>query len=224
MTCPERRIKTVLFDLDGTLADTAPDLANALNMLRSEKGLGLLPYELIRDQVSHGSNALIRLGFDIESGSDEFPGLRDRLLDLYKANLALETSLFPGIEAVLETLKRKGLSWGVVTNKPAWLTDPLMQDLGLTDLAVCIVSGDSTANYKPHPEPLLHAARLADSHPAQCLYIGDASRDIEAGRAAGMLTLVALFGYIGPEDKPELWGADGVVEQPAHILEWLGDA
>ncbi len=212
---------SVLFDLDGTLADTAPDLALALNRLRKEEGLAPLPYELIRAQVSHGGTALLRLGFSCEPGDPGFVALRQRFLELYQKDLATHTRLFPGMDVVLETLERQGIGWGVVTNKPSWLTDPLMEQLALAKRAGSIVSGDTLPQSKPHPAPLLHACRQMEVSPANCLYVGDALRDIEAGRAAGMETLVALFGYLGNEDRPEQWGADGMVETPLDILSHL---
>ncbi len=214
-------IRTVLFDLDGTLADTAPDLAYALNTLLSEHGQPPLSYETIRPAASHGAAALIELGFGIPRDTARFAPLRERFLEIYRAHLARETRLFPGMRETLASLAARGLRWGVVTNKPAFLTDPLLEQLGLADEAVCVVSGDTTRNRKPHPEPMLHACRLAGSRPDECLYIGDAERDIEAGRTAGMKTLVALFGYIGDEDRPEAWGADGLIRTPQNILDWL---
>lgn len=214
-------IRTVLFDLDGTLADTAPDLAYALNTVLAEYGKAVLPYDRIRPVVSHGAAALVELGFGLARSDPHFPPLRERLLEIYRLHLARETRLFPGMPALLDTLAARDLNWGIVTNKPAFLTEPLVDALGLREDIACIVSGDTTANRKPHPQPMLHACALAGSRPPECLYVGDAGRDIEAGKAAGMRTLVALFGYIGPEDRPETWGADGLIEKPEDILDWL---
>ncbi|MHB8453137.1 MAG: HAD family hydrolase [Acidiferrobacterales bacterium] len=214
-------IRTVLFDLDGTLADTAPDLGLALNALLHEQGLAPLPYERIRPEASHGARALLRLGFGITPEHPRYDALRHRFLELYAAGLCRETRLFPGISELLAALRQRGLNWGIVTNKPAFLTEPLVRELGLAEAAACVVSGDTTANAKPHPEPLLHACARAGSTPSECLYVGDAARDIEAGRVAGMQTLVALFGYIGERDDPNSWGADGLVPSPAGILEWI---
>ncbi len=214
-------IRTVLFDLDGTLADTAPDLAGALNALLVENGRQPLSYAAIRPQVSHGATALITLGFGLAADAPGFEALRQRLLAIYRTGLCRETRLFPGMAEVLTVLRARGCNWGVVTNKPAFLTEPLMAALGLAADAACIVSGDSTTNRKPHPEPMLHACALAGSRPEQCLYVGDAERDVTAGKMAGMQTLVALFGYIGDNERPQDWGADGSVQTPADILEWL---
>jgi N-acetyl-D-muramate 6-phosphate phosphatase len=215
-------IRTILFDLDGTLADTAPDLAYALNTLLQERGKASLPYETIRPVASHGAAGLIELGFGIARDAPRFTPLRERFISIYRAHLTRETRLFPGMPVLLDQLTARGLNWGIVTNKPAFLTDPLIEQLGLREDAVCVVSGDTTGNRKPHPEPMLHACQLAGSKPDECLYVGDAARDIEAGNAAGMQTLVALFGYIGAQDHPETWGANGLIRAPEEILDWLG--
>ncbi len=215
------RIRNILFDLDGTLADTAPDLALALNTLLRQEGLPALPYEPIRLAVSNGSKALMRAGFDIAPGDPRFAALHERLLDLYQGEIARHTRLFPGMDEVLSALERHGVSWGVVTNKPAFLTEPLMRALGLDTRAACIVSGDSTAHGKPHPDPLLLACGRIGIAPAESLYIGDAERDIEAARRAGMRSLVALFGYIPPHEDPARWGADALIDTPRALLDWL---
>ena len=216
---PFSPIKTVLFDLDGTLADTAPDLAYALNGVLTEQGRAPLPLEVIRPAASHGGIALIRCGFGEDHPEEE--ALRLRLLDIYQANIARETRLFPGMAEVLTGIEARGLNWGVVTNKPAWLTEPLLEALGLSRRTACIVSGDTCEQRKPHPLPILHACRQAGAEARECLYVGDAERDIEAGRRAGTRTLTALFGYIGENDRPQDWGADALIEQPREILTWL---
>ena len=215
-------IRTVLFDLDGTLADTAPDLAYALNTLLQEHGQAALPYATIRPVASHGAAGLIELGFGVPRDTPRFVPLRERFIAIYRAHLTRETRLFPGMPVLLDQLAARGINWGIVTNKPAFLTDPLVEQLGLDEDAACVVSGDTTANRKPHPQPMLHACQLAGSKPEECLYVGDAERDIEAGKAAGMQTLVALFGYIGAQDHPESWGASGLIRAPEEILDWLG--
>lgn len=214
-------LTTVLFDLDGTLADTAPDLAFALNTVLVEQGMAALPFAHVRPIVSHGAAALIRLGFDLGPEDEGFAPLRARLLEIYRTNLAQETRLFPGMAELLLVLERLGMKWGVVTNKPAWLTEPLLHALGVAQRACCIVSGDTTKQRKPHPEPMLHACAVSGSLPEQCVYVGDAQRDVEAGRQAGMKTLVALFGYLDASDRPAEWGADGMVEHPLEILNWM---
>lgn len=214
-------IRTVLFDLDGTLADTAPDLAYVLNAVLQEQGREPLPYEAIRPVVSHGGIALIKHGFNIDESAPEFQHLRQRLLDIYRDNIARETRLFAGMAELLEQLEARGLNWGVVTNKPGWLTEPLLEQLGLRQRAATVVSGDTLAERKPHPAPMLLACKEAGSDATECLYVGDAERDIEAGRNAGMMTLIALFGYLGEHDQPESWQANGMVENAIQILDWL---
>ncbi len=219
-----RELRTVLFDLDGTLLDTAPDLAYALNRVLAEQGCSALPYQEIRPKVSHGARALVKLGFGLEPRDQSYAPLRRRLLEVYRANIARQTRLFPGMDTVLTAIERQGMNWGVVTNKPAWLTDPLLDCLDLAARAACVVSGDTTGNSKPHPEPMLHACRRAGSRPQESLYVGDAPRDIEAGRNAGLRTVVALFGYLESHDRPETWGADGSIERPEDLLDWLPPA
>lgn len=215
-------VRLVLFDLDGTLADTAPDLAYALNQTLLRHGRPSLPFERIRPHVSHGGAALVRFGFDITPDHPDFELYRQDLLAIYQANLTRETTLFPGMGPVLKELQQASIAWGIVTNKPSWLTDPLVTGMGLSRRAACVVSGDTTAHSKPHPEPILHACRIAQTEPAACLYVGDAERDIIAGRKAGTHTLAALFGYLGDEDRPREWGADDTVSRPGEILDKLG--
>ena len=220
---PDTETRTILFDLDGTLLDTAPDLADALNTLLIENQRSPLPLDDIRPAVSHGGVALVRLGFNMESSDPAFESLRERLLEVYRENISRRTRPFPGISELLETIEQRGLNWGIVTNKPGWLTEPLLQDLDLFNRAACVVSGDTLDERKPHPAPMLHASRLANSRPEQCVYIGDAQRDIEAGNNAGMQTLVALFGYLQNEDEPHTWNANSMIEHPQDLLAWLDD-
>jgi phosphoglycolate phosphatase len=213
-------IQTVLFDLDGTLLDTAPDLALALNTLLIEHQYQPLPLATIRPWVSLGTTALIRKGFNLGE-MEPLDALRQRFLTIYTEHLADQTCLFPGMEEVLTTLESQRIQWGVVTNKAARLTDSLMQQLGLAQRSVCNISGDTLAQCKPHPAPLLHACQVAGSIPEQCIYVGDASRDIEAGQRAGMRTLVALYGYIEDHETPAQWGATGMLNQPLDLLSWV---
>ncbi|TCO83504.1 phosphoglycolate phosphatase [Plasticicumulans lactativorans] len=217
-------IRCVLFDLDGTLLDTAPDLAGALNALRAEEGLAPLPYARLRPLASHGAARLLAAGFDLGPQHAAFERLRTRFLALYRAMLAEATVPFPGIGELLDALDARGLAWGVVTNKPGWLTTPLLAALGLAERAACVVAGDTLAVAKPDPAPLLHACALAGVPATACVYVGDAARDIEAGRRAGMRTLVARFGYIGADDRPEDWQADGGIDHPLELLDWLAGA
>ena len=211
----------VLFDLDGTLVDTAPDLANALNVTLKHFGHDPIPFERIRPEVSHGGIALIRLGFKIEPDDKNFEDYRQFLLAYYKDNLSVNSRLFDGMDELLERLESNGIPWGVVTNKPSWLTDPLMQQMGMDERAACIVSGDTCTNKKPHPEPIYHACQLAGVSVEHCWYIGDAERDIEAGNAAGCTTVTALFGYINDDDQPENWHADHIITHPSEVMDLL---
>ncbi len=214
-------IRTVLFDLDGTLADTAPDLAFALNELLTEQNKPTLPIDQIRSVVSHGGKAIIELGFGNASDVSEFEVLRKRFLHIYQENLTNQTTLFPGMDELLTRIETNNLSWGIVTNKPAWLTSPLMKQLNLTNRAASIISGDTLPQRKPHPAPMLLACKETGSKAAECLYVGDAERDILAGNNAGMKTLVALYGYIGANDTPDSWNADGSINHPLEVLDWL---
>jgi phosphoglycolate phosphatase len=216
-----RSFSAVLFDLDGTLVDTAPDLAFALNTLMEEEGLHKLAYETIRPVASNGSLGLLQLGFGISAQHEDFALLQQRFIKLYQQNIARQTQLFDGMEAVLASIEKAKISWGIVTNKPAFLTDPLLDLLNLTQRAGCIVSGDTTPFSKPHPAPMFYACKLLNQLPEQCLYIGDAARDIEAGKNANMQTIAALYGYIAKDDNPDDWLADTSIEDPCDILQWL---
>jgi 2-phosphoglycolate phosphatase len=215
-----RNHSALLLDLDGTLLDTAPDMGGALNLLLEENGCAPLAANVIRPVVSHGSARLVTLGFPTATG-DEYERLRLRFLEIYALNLASGTRLFPGAGTLLAELERLGLPWGIVTNKPGWLTDPLLEALELGRRAACVVSGDTLAQRKPHPMQLLHAARAIGVPPARCVYAGDAERDIQAGRAAGMSTVVASYGYLSAEDDPLSWRPTGVVTEPMQLLEWM---
>ena len=214
-------VEAVFFDLDGTLADTAPDLGHALNLLREQRGLTALEQEIIRPYVSHGARGLLEIGLGLMPDNPDFGAARLEFLVFYERYLCHHTRLFPGIAELLDGLESRNIAWGVVTNKPARYTDPLLDKLGLTHRAACIVSGDTCANAKPHPEPLLYAARQAGKEPAKCLYIGDAERDIEAARAADMPVLVALYGYLSETDRPHEWRADGAIDSPFDIFNYL---
>jgi len=214
-------IKAVLFDLDGTLADTAPDLGYALNVQRRLHNLPPLSDAAIRPQASHGAKGLLKLGFNLTPQDASFNAMREEYLKLYETHICLHTRLFSGMPELLSQLEQRGIAWGVVTNKPARFTAPLLDRLHLTERAVCIISGDTTANAKPHPEPLLTAAMEAGVTPAQCLYVGDAERDVEAALAAGMTVVIANYGYIGAEDHPDKWGAHGSIDTPMDIISHL---
>lgn len=211
----------VLFDLDGTLLDTAPDLAGALNRVRADDALDALPYADIRPWISHGSHALMRLGFRLAAGTPGYESRRQRLLELYRAHIAEQTALFPGMAAVLHALETRGLPWGIVTNKPGWLTTPLLEAVALNGRAACVIAGDTLPESKPHPAPLLAAAALLGLPASACLYVGDAESDAQAALAAGMTCLIARYGYLAPGDEPARWPAAGVIETPADLLAWL---
>ena len=214
-------IKTVLFDLDGTLIDTAPDMANALNILLSEENCDQLSFEQIRPVVSNGSVALVNLGFPQINNEAELERLKKRYLQIYEDNLCVDSGLFNGMDELIQHIESSEMKWGVVTNKPGWLTDPLMQQLNLFERAACVISGDTTANRKPHPEPMHLACKLANSDVESCIYIGDARRDIEAGNNAGMQTVIANYGYIGDWENTDDWGADFVEDTPSEVLKLL---
>lgn len=215
-----RRFSAVFFDLDGTLLDTAADVAAACNALRGEYGLEPVPEIEYRSQVSHGSVAVVRLAFGALPEA-EFEQRRARFFELYLAGIARRTRLFAGLDAVLQHLEACAVPWGVVTNKPGFLTDPLLRQLGLAARAACVVAGDSLPERKPHPRPLLVAAALVDLPPGDCMYVGDAERDIVAARAAGMYSVLAKFGYLGADDRPEQWRADDSIDHPLELLRWF---
>lgn len=213
--------QAVLFDLDGTLLDTSHDMGSALNSLLAEHGRQPLPYAEIRSKVSHGARALVKLGFDLHQEDAWFDQLCRGFLRYYEQNLCAHTCLFDGMTNVLSYLETHRLPWGVVTNKPAYLTEPLLEELGLLTRAACVVSGDTLTTRKPCPQPLLYGCQLAGGEPGACMYIGDAERDIQAGKGAGMTTLIATFGYLASDDQPEAWGADGMIDHPEDILDWV---
>lgn len=214
-------IKAVLFDLDGTFADTAPDLGAALNHVLELHHLPPLPLTVSRLQASHGSAGLIKLAFNVAPDSPRFPALRDALLAHYSANICKHTNLFSGMAELVNELEKRCLPWGIVTNKPHRFTLPLMQALGYAERAACLVSGDTCAHAKPHPEPLLHAAKIMGIAPESCLYLGDDKRDMEAGRAAGMKSLIALFGYIDPKADLNTWKANDTISAPLDLISHL---
>lgn len=216
-----RRISHVLFDLDGTLADTAPDLAHALNQTLGQYGRPPLAFASIRPLVSQGAVKMLEHAFVMRESAPEFAEIRQRFLTVYGDTVANETSLFDGMDTVLATLEDNDLGWGVVTNKPAWLTEPLMQALALVERAGCIISGDTLAERKPHPAPMYLACARLRTKPNRTVFVGDAGRDIEAGRRAGMKTLAAAYGYIDADDDVAGWGADGIIDSPMGLLHWL---
>ena len=217
----KRAVQTVLFDLDGTLVDSAPDLASAANALLQEHGRPALPYERLRPMVGAGARGMVGVAFGLKPGDEPYEALKLRFLTLYAQRLLERTAVFDGIWHVLDRLEAHGLGWGIVTNKAHHLALALTQGLGLHARAGVLIGGDTTPHTKPHPEPLLEACRRMQIDPDTCAYVGDDLRDIQAGRAAGMATLAAGWGYLGQGEPVHEWGADGLLEHPAMLLQWL---
>ena len=213
-------IRAVLFDLDGTLADTAPDLTYALNQVRGARGLPPVPLAATRPYASQGARGLIGVGFNLTPGDSGYDALRDEFLAHYAANLRRETRLFAGIPGLLDRLEARGLPWGVVTNKAERFTLPLLDLLEVRSRAACVIGGDTTGRIKPDPEPLLAASHALQLAPDACIYLGDDERDVQAGRAAGMTTAIAMWGYLNGQ-APETWDADIKIEQPLELLHFL---
>ena len=214
-------VSTIFFDLDGTLVDTAPDLGHALNLQLIRHGKQPLADAAIRPFASHGSRGLVGLGFGITPKDNNFINMRDEYLTIYDTVFTRSPVLLPDIAELLQIIETKGLKWGIVTNKPRRFTIPLIESMGLHKRAACIVSGDDALQPKPSPATLLMACEKVGELPENCIYVGDAERDIQAGRAAGMKTVVALFGYIDVTDKPQDWGADALIKVPSELLEVL---
>ena len=212
----------VLFDLDGTLIDTVHDFAQCANQLRAARGLHPLATEVLREAVTLGADAILDRALDLRPGDAGHADVRAEFLDLYEKNLAATSTLFEGVDEVLTRLESKGITWGIVTNKPRRFTVPLVHILGLDQRAWCVISGDTTAHAKPHPDPLRLAASEVRVAPAQCVYVGDAETDVEAARAAGMASVVALFGYLPAQADPTRWGADYLITHPRELLGLLG--
>ena len=217
---PERAAQAVLFDLDGTLADTAPDLGAALNRLRAEQGLAPMPLEQIRPFASAGARGLVHAGFGAKPGDNEYEALRESFLEFYRERPCVETRLFPGIPGLLQELARRSVAWGIVTNKATRFTERIVAALKLAP--ACVVCGDTTPHLKPHPAPLLHAAGLLALPPERCLYLGDDLRDIQGARAAGMRSVAVGWGYHHPESGgPATWQADATISQPRDLIGLL---
>lgn len=211
----------LLFDLDGTLIDSAPDLAGAANDLRAEHGLDPLPHDTLRPMVGSGARGMVGVAFGVLPGDARFADLRDAFLARYADRLLRSTQVFAAVQPVLDALDAAGLRWGIVTNKAMRFTAPLVAGLGLAQRAVVVIAGDTTPHAKPHPAPLLEAARRINVAPGHCTYIGDDHRDIVAGQAAGMTTLAAAWGYLGQGEPVQAWGADHVLSSPVELLHWL---
>jgi N-acetyl-D-muramate 6-phosphate phosphatase len=212
--------RAVLFDLDGTLVDTAPDMVAALVRLQAELGDAAINYELARSNVSNGAAGLVRAAYPNISDENRI-GLQQRFLRIYQRNVCVDSRVFPGLGTLLDLLDRQRRPWGVVTNKPQALTDPILIALGLQPRLACAISGDTLPQRKPDPAPMLLASRMLDVEPQHIVYVGDAARDIEAGRAAGMITVAACWGYITADDDPRRWQADLIAETPAELTQLL---
>jgi phosphoglycolate phosphatase len=218
---PQSSVQAVLFDLDGTFADTAPDLAAALNHTRATRNLPPLPLEIARTQASHGSRGLLKLGFAIEPDAPDYNILRDIFLDYYEHNICTHTRLFPGMAELVATLEQRGIRWGIVTNKPHRYTLPLMQALGMASRAACLISGDTCAQAKPHPDPLLKACEIIGIDHTHSLYVGDDLRDMQAANAAAMPGIIANYGYIGDDASEANWNAQGSINSPMELTRFL---
>jgi phosphoglycolate phosphatase len=213
--------ETVLFDLDGTLLDTAPDFILVLNALRQEYDLNPLPDEQIRNTVSNGARALVTLGFGVNEGDKGFEIYREKLLSAYLDQLGQASRLFPGMNDLLEALEGENIPWGIVTNKPSRFTIPLLEALSLSQRCKALVCADQVTKPKPHPESLLKACSIVSAKPEKSIYVGDHRRDIEAGHSAKMTTITALFGYISEHDKPESWRATFQANSAADIYKYI---
>ena len=217
----KQAVKAVLFDLDGTLIDSAPDLAGAANDMRLDRGLPELPYESFRPMVGSGARGMIGAGFDIAPGHAEFEALRDEFLSRYEQRMTRLTHVFADVMPVLSALEAASIPWGIVTNKATRFASPLVQALNLHQRASVLIAGDTTAHSKPHPEPLLEAARRINLLPQYCAYVGDDLRDVQAGHAAGMLTVAVRWGYLGFGEPIDAWGAHHIASKPTDILTLL---
>jgi phosphoglycolate phosphatase len=215
-------IQAILFDLDGTLADTAPDMARTVNAMLAARRLSPVPLEVVRPHVSKGARGMIGAAFGVTPEHADFAAMREEFLAVYAENLCVDTRLFPGMDELLDLLDERGLAWGVVTNKFEHLARSVLGGLGLASRTAVLVGGDTCARAKPFPDPLLHAAERLALDPAAILYVGDDERDVQAARAAGMPVLAAGYGYLGDGPGPARWGADAVVGSPSEIARWAG--
>jgi 2-phosphoglycolate phosphatase len=215
-------LRAVLFDLDGTLADTAPDMARTVNAMRAARSLPPVPLEAVRPFVSRGARGMIGAAFGVTPEQGEFAAMREEFLAIYAENLCVDTRLFPEMDELLDLLDDRGLAWGVVTNKFERLARSVIDGLGIGARSAVLVGGDTCERAKPFPDPLLHAASVLSLAPSTVLYVGDDERDVQAARAAGMPVLAASYGYLGDGPAPSRWGADAVVDSPAGIARWAG--
>ncbi|MCV0438081.1 MAG: HAD-IA family hydrolase [Hydrogenophaga sp.] len=216
-----RGVRAVLFDLDGTLIDSAPDLGSAVDTMRVRRGLDPLPLEHYRPFTGSGARGMLRAAFDISPEHGEYEALKNEFFDVYAGCLTQRTQAFDGVTHLLASLVGQHMPWGVVTNKAERFTLPITRSMKLFATASVVICGDTTAYAKPHPEPLLEAASRLGLAPGDCIYVGDDQRDILAGRAAGMRTVAAHYGYLGPGADASTWGADAEVSSPLQVLNLL---
>lgn len=214
-------VNTVFFDLDGTLLDTAPDLAFALNSVLKKYGKSDVNLVDFRYHVQGGSESMLQYGLNITHEHPNYPAIRQEFLDIYRGHLAVDTKLFPGMAEVLQLLDQRQIPWGVITNKPGWLTNPLLDSLKLAERACCIVSGDSVPKRKPDPMPLLHACQLSGTRPNYAVYIGDTEDDVIAAKKANMFVIAVRYGYHQKESDPETWNADLLIDTPLELIAWI---
>lgn len=214
-------VRAVLFDLDGTLIDSAPDLAGAGNDMRAARGLPMLPLAHFRPMVGSGARGMLGRALQVQPDHPDFEALRDEFLQRYEARMTRETQVFAAMRPVLAALRDAGRPWGIVTNKATRFSAPLVRALGLLDEAATLICGDTTPHSKPHPAPLLEAARRIGVAASGCVYVGDDLRDVQAGRAAGMRTVAAAWGYLGLGEPIDAWNADAVIDSPSELLQWL---
>ena len=216
------RPEAVLFDLDGTLADSAPDLARCVNVMLERRGRPPVALAVVRPHVSKGARGMIGAAFGYGTDHPEFAAMREEFLAIYEENLSVETALFPGVPELLAALEAEAIAWGVVTNKFERFARSVLQALGIAERSRVIVGGDTCGKAKPHAEPLLHACATIGAAPARSIYVGDDERDVQAARAAGMKVLVAAYGYLGDRADEMPWGADAAVDSPVAIGRWIG--
>ena len=221
MNLKTTKIRAVLFDLDGTLLDTAQDLVVALNVIRKDFGLPELLISAVKPFISAGSKAILDTFLSIRELDQEYAAIRQRLFELYAKECTKNTIPFPGIHEVLLQLQLKSITWGIVTNRITSHTDLLMRAMTFDPLPACIVCADTLQKAKPDPEPIIHACQLLNLQPRECVYVGDAITDIQAAKAAGMKSIAALYGYISQRDDPSQWQADGYIEKPIELIDWI---
>ena len=218
------RLRAVLFDMDGTLLDTAPDFIAICQAMLAERGLPAVDDKLIRDEVSGGAKAMVAAAFALSPNAEEFEALRLEFLERYQRDCAVHSKLFDGMAELLADIEKANLIWGVVTNKPVRFAQPIMEQLGLAERSALLICPDHVTHSKPHPEPLILACKMLDLDPASVLFVGDDLRDIESGRDAGTKTAAVRYGYIHPHDNPDHWGADVVVDHPLDLRKVLDNA